>query len=126
MTSFEPQILHRNQVLDVLGISDRTERRMRLSDKPWPPHLVIGNRVYYRLAAIEEFLLAQELACSGSVATQNTDTDDHATVTGAPALVADIVDEADARTASALAGHTGPADELGSTATCDRSATGRV
>lgn len=41
------------------GVSIRTcqrDRQLRLS----PPHVVIGRRVYYRLGAIQQWLLARE------------------------------------------------------------------
>ncbi|MGV0591920.1 hypothetical protein ABQE57_25750 [Mycolicibacterium elephantis] len=33
---------------------------MRKKGHPWPPHLRIGSKVYYRRAAVNSFLRAQE------------------------------------------------------------------
>ena len=62
MTDAECQLISRKQFLGLLAISDSNERRKRRASQAWPPHLRIGNKVYYRRAAVEDDLRAQELA----------------------------------------------------------------
>lgn len=64
MTDTEREWINRRQFLDMLGISDSNERRQRREGRPWPPHLRIGNKVYYRRAAVEDWLRAQEALCT--------------------------------------------------------------
>ena len=49
------QLLTRKQVLDMLSISDSSERRMRQYGE-MPDHLRIGRKVYYRLSTVEQWL----------------------------------------------------------------------
>lgn len=65
MTDIERDIVSRQFLLDWLGVSDSTERRMRRDGRPWPPHLLIGGRVCYRRSAVEAFLCAQECSSPG-------------------------------------------------------------
>lgn len=46
-------------MLDEFGFPEQTERKQR--GKPgWPPHVLIGTRVHYRRAAVEQWLIDQE------------------------------------------------------------------
>lgn len=73
MNATEDDIIRRKKFLKILKISDRAERRRRRSGQPWVPHLRIGNRIYYRRSAVEEFLRAQEAACMGEAAAGDQD-----------------------------------------------------
>ena len=57
-------LIPRTQLLQELGISDSSERRLRQRSQDWPPHLTIGNRVYYRRCQIESWIAVRE-ATSG-------------------------------------------------------------
>jgi hypothetical protein len=63
MTDTKNELIPRGQFLTELGISDSNERRQRKEGHPWPPHLRIGNKVYYRRSAVEDYLRAQEALC---------------------------------------------------------------
>jgi hypothetical protein len=63
MTDTEREWINRRQFLDMLGISDSNERRQRREGRPWPPHLFIGGKVYYRRSAVEDWLRRQEALC---------------------------------------------------------------
>jgi|SRR4051812_25751199 hypothetical protein len=63
MTDTEREWINRRQFLDMLGISDSNERRQRREGRPWPPHLFIGGKVYYRRSAVEDWLRRQETLC---------------------------------------------------------------
>ena len=67
MTHSESELVSRSQLVKMLRVSDSKERRMRKKGHPWPPHLRIGSKVYYRRAAVDSFLSAQE-ALSARVA----------------------------------------------------------
>lgn len=54
------QLLSRAQVVQRMGISDSTERRMRKGGHSWPPHVRVGDRVLYRESAVSEWVAAQE------------------------------------------------------------------
>lgn len=58
----ETTLITRRQFLDKLGISDSTERRKRQSEQHWPPHLLIGRKIYYRFSTVEEYLRQSEKA----------------------------------------------------------------
>lgn len=73
MSDTEREFMQRKEFMKILPISDRAERRRRRSGQPWVPHLRIGNRIYYRRSAVEEFLRAQEEACMGEAATGDQD-----------------------------------------------------
>lgn len=57
------QLIPRSQVIQQMGISDSTERRMRSGGQSWPAHVRVGHRVLYRQSAITEWVAAQESAC---------------------------------------------------------------
>lgn len=60
MFEFDDDLVLRKRAVQILKISDRTERRKRQSGDPWPPHLRIGSKVYYRRSGIAEYLQRQE------------------------------------------------------------------
>ena len=57
-------LLNRRQLFEELGISDSNERRKRKQGgSDWPPHLCIGNKVFYRRDSVTAWLLRQEAIC---------------------------------------------------------------
>ena len=56
----DDQIVPRAKVLNWLGISDSSERRQRNGTADWPPHVVIGKKIYYRQSQIDAWLLRRE------------------------------------------------------------------
>lgn len=54
------QLLSRAQVIQRMGISDSTERRMRKGAHSWPAHVRLGDRVLYRESAVSEWVADQE------------------------------------------------------------------
>lgn len=56
------QLLSRAQVIQRMGISDSTERRMRKGGHSWPAHVRVGDRVLYRESAVSEWVAAQEFS----------------------------------------------------------------
>jgi hypothetical protein len=63
MTDTGRELISRRHFLEMLGISDSNERRKRKEGHPWPPHLRIGTKVYYRRSAVDDFLRAQGALC---------------------------------------------------------------
>jgi hypothetical protein len=61
MTIDEGDLLSRRQFLREYGISDSGEQRGRTGG-PWPPHLRIGHKIYYRRRSVEQWLTEQERA----------------------------------------------------------------
>jgi hypothetical protein len=61
MTIDERDLLSRRQFLREYGISDSGEQRGRTGG-PWPPHLRIGHKIYYRRRSVEQWLTEQERA----------------------------------------------------------------
>jgi len=57
------ELISRRELLRELEISDSSERRKRRGSHPWPPHLYIGSKVYYRRSAVNAFLQHQEAIC---------------------------------------------------------------
>ncbi len=64
-------LIDRKQLITKLGISDNSERRARQRGGDWPPHLLIGAKVYYRVGAVNDWILRREAHCRPTVA------DDH-------------------------------------------------
>jgi predicted DNA-binding transcriptional regulator AlpA len=54
------QLISRSQVIQRMGISDSTERRMRNGGHCWPAHVRVGHRVLYRESAVASWVAAQE------------------------------------------------------------------
>ena len=44
----------------LLHLSPSTERRMRSEEQDWPPHLVLGRKVFYFRDGVRDFLLRQQ------------------------------------------------------------------
>jgi hypothetical protein len=42
------------------GVKDRQEKRARALGLPWPPHVVLGCRVFYSRQRTQEWFAAQE------------------------------------------------------------------
>ena len=57
------ELMSRKHFLEKLEISDSSERPRRKGDHEWPPHLLIGKKVYYRRSAVDNFLRRQEASC---------------------------------------------------------------
>jgi hypothetical protein len=62
MTDTVSELMTRRQFLKQLGISDSSERRGRTGGGEWPPHLLIGKRVYYRRESLDDWLRQREAA----------------------------------------------------------------
>ena len=58
------ELLHRKQFLNEYGFSDSTERRRRKAGDRWPPHIWIGNQVYYLRSSVDDWLRQQEASCN--------------------------------------------------------------
>jgi hypothetical protein len=56
------ELITRGQLLKELGISDSSERRGRTGGGEWPPHLLIGKKVYYRRESLDDWLRHREAA----------------------------------------------------------------
>ena len=56
------ELVPRTNLLDEFGISDRCERRRRKEGTNWPPHVLIGRKVYYLRESISEWLRQHESA----------------------------------------------------------------
>jgi hypothetical protein len=53
-------LIPRSELLKQFQISDASERRQRSSAADWPPHVLIGKKVYYRRSQIEAWLRRRE------------------------------------------------------------------
>jgi hypothetical protein len=62
MTDTVSELVTRRQFLKELGISDSSERRGRTGGGEWPPHLLIGKKVYYRRESLDDWLRHREAA----------------------------------------------------------------
>jgi hypothetical protein len=62
MTDTVSELVTRRQFLKKLGISDSSERRGRTGGGEWPPHLLIGKKVYYRRESLDDWLRHREAA----------------------------------------------------------------
>lgn len=56
------QLRSRAKVIQRMGISDSTERRMRNGGHSWPVYVRAGHRVLYRESAVSEWVAAQEFS----------------------------------------------------------------
>ena len=93
MTDTGREWISRRQFLDMLGISDSNERRQRREGHPWPPHLRIGNKVYYRRSAVEDWLRRQEAICNSTPPEVGAKPiDNAATATTRPRVNVNLVD----------------------------------
>jgi hypothetical protein len=52
--------LPRLQWIGEYGVTDRQEKRARALGLPWPPHVVLGCRVFYSRQRTQEWFAAQE------------------------------------------------------------------
>lgn len=55
-----PKLLNRTEFAQQLGISESSEHRGRQHEPNWPPHIRVGHLVFYREAAVEQWLFEQE------------------------------------------------------------------
>ena len=64
-------LIPRAELLKRLQISDASERRRRTGGADWPPHLLIGTKIYYRSSQIDAWVRRREAASprSGDEAT---------------------------------------------------------
>lgn len=60
MTDKKSELLPRQQFLREYGVTDSSERRARTEGRPWPPHVELGGRIYYRRATVETWFASQE------------------------------------------------------------------
>jgi phytoene dehydrogenase-like protein len=58
----DSELVPRTILLDEFGISDSCERRRRKEGADWPPHLLIGRKVYYRRESLSDWLRQRESA----------------------------------------------------------------
>jgi hypothetical protein len=56
----DSELVPRTMLLDEFGISDSSERRLRREGADWPPHLLIGRKVYYRRESLSDWLHRRE------------------------------------------------------------------
>ena len=61
-------LLKRREFMGEYRFADSTERRGRAGEQPWPPHLVIGKRVFYLRESVERWLTEQEQTGQGGAA----------------------------------------------------------
>jgi hypothetical protein len=55
-------LIPRSELLKQLHLSDASERRQRVAGADWPPHVLIGRKVYYRRSQVEAWVLRREAA----------------------------------------------------------------
>ena len=70
------ELMTRRQFLKELELSDSTERRGRTGGGEWPPHLLIGKKVYYRRESLDDWLRHREAAtqsAAGELAESQSD-----------------------------------------------------
>ena len=48
-------------------IEGSTEKRARAEGLPWPPHVVLGKRIYYSRQAVQRWFEQQEANAAGAV-----------------------------------------------------------
>jgi hypothetical protein len=53
-------LVPRAELLKQFRISDSSEWRQRNGTADWPPHVVIGKKIYYRKSQIDAWLRRQE------------------------------------------------------------------
>jgi hypothetical protein len=56
----DSELVPRTILLDEFNISDSCERRQRKEGADWPPHLLIGRKVYYRRESLSDWLRQRE------------------------------------------------------------------
>lgn len=61
------ELMDRKTFLEHCKVSDSSERRGRQRGDDWPPHLLIGTKVYYRTASVEDWILRREAQCRASI-----------------------------------------------------------
>jgi hypothetical protein len=59
-------LITRAELLKKFRISDASERRRRSGAADWPPHLLIGKKIYYRQSQVEAWVRRREASCQGS------------------------------------------------------------
>jgi hypothetical protein len=59
-------LIPRAELLKQFHISDANERRQRSGDADWPPHVLIGKKIYYRRSQIEAWVRRRETASQSS------------------------------------------------------------
>jgi predicted DNA-binding transcriptional regulator AlpA len=55
-------LIPRAELVKKFQISDASEWRQRSGGEDWPPHLLIGTKVYYRVSQIDDWLRRREAA----------------------------------------------------------------
>jgi hypothetical protein len=59
------ELVPRALLIDEFRISDSCERRRRKEGVDWPPHVLIGRKVYYRRESLCDWLLQRESIVPG-------------------------------------------------------------
>ena len=56
----DSSLIPRAELLKKFQISDASERRRRSGAADWPPHVLIGKKIYYRRSQIDAWLRRRE------------------------------------------------------------------
>jgi predicted DNA-binding transcriptional regulator AlpA len=56
----DSSLIPRAELLKKFQISDASERRRRSGAVDWPPHVLIGKKIYYRRSQIDAWLRRRE------------------------------------------------------------------
>jgi hypothetical protein len=59
--------IERQDFLGEFGFQASTENRARKQGLPWPPHVVLGKRIYYSRQAVQQWFEQQEANTAGAV-----------------------------------------------------------
>jgi hypothetical protein len=71
----DDELVPRTGLLDEFQISDSAERRLRKEGTDWPPHLLIGRKVYYRRETVADWLRSRESAAPQPRSNRTADTE---------------------------------------------------
>jgi hypothetical protein len=70
VTDTGSEMIPRREFLKKLMISDSTERRGRTGSGDWPPHIRILSKVYYRRAAVDDWIRRREAISQSQIGPQ--------------------------------------------------------
>ena len=59
--------IERQDFLEEYDFQASTENRARKQGLPWPPHVVLGRRIYYSRQAVQRWFEQQETNAAGAV-----------------------------------------------------------
>jgi hypothetical protein len=57
--------IERQDFLEEFNFQASTENRARKQGLPWPPHVVLGKRIYYSRQAVQRWFEDQEAKAAG-------------------------------------------------------------